>query len=71
MEIKGVKIGDRFKKRNPNDNRAYEVVDINKVVSLSDDEVVRYECVAKTEVVDQVVKSKVPFSTVKLGKINN
>ena len=66
MEIKGVKIGDKFKSGK---NLTAKVVDFHIVTSLKSGKVVSYVCVA--ELVNALAKNEfdVPFATVIRNKI--
>lgn len=66
MEIKGVKIGDKFKSGK---NLTAKVVDFHIVTSLKTGKVVSYVC--RAELVNALAKNEfdVPFATVVRNKI--
>jgi hypothetical protein len=68
MEIKGVKIGDKFMLPGKA-MRAAEVVDIYTVTN-SAREIVKYLCIAGYNFLGQKMRVEVPFSTVKMNKTN-
>lgn len=66
--IKGVTIGDQFKKRNDN-KKVYTVVSFYKITDMEDN-VIEYICNVENDFLGQKIKSTVPFATVNLNKIN-
>jgi hypothetical protein len=66
MELRNVKIGDKFK------NGKYltaEVIDFYEVKSLTTGEIIKYECIAKSTNEMTIGTFSVPFTTVLRNKI--
>jgi len=70
MEIKGVKIGNKFVKRGDKQKRVHTVSDIYTVTN-SKGETVKHICIAEHDFCGQLMTSEVPFATVVLGRIND
>lgn len=73
MEIKGVKIGDKFKKQLAKSKYSIcEVVNFVERKSIATGEIIDYECWAKStdNKITLTGSFEVAFSTVKLNKIN-
>lgn len=67
MELRGVKIGDKFKNGK---HLMAEVIDFYEVRSLITGEFIRYECIAKSTNEMAIGSFAVPFCTVLRNKIS-
>jgi len=68
MTIKGVTIGDKFKKADRKNKAICEVVDIYTITN-SKGEIVGYKCIAEEPFLGQKIQFETPFTTVIKNKI--
>ncbi len=67
MEIKNVKIGDKFEQRGK-EKSICTVVDIYTITNSNGD-VVGHTCIAEKSFLGQALRFEVPFATVAINKI--
>jgi hypothetical protein len=68
MKIKGVSIGDKFKRADRKDKAICIVVDIYTITN-SNGEIVEYKCIAEQPFLNQMIRFETPFTTVIKHKI--